>query len=125
MVSTLVSIIVLGSLGLLWLEGARARELAVSISKAACQKEGYQLLDDSVYLQRIGLRWTACGLRFRRMYRFEYSVEGTLREAGYILLLGSQLESVHIKGRDTIEQPTATEEEAAAEAKIIPFPRRK
>ena len=72
MVSTLAAIIILGLLAMACLEAARARELAVGISRAACDKERYQLLDDSVYLQRVGLRWTPLGLRFRRMYRFDY-----------------------------------------------------
>jgi len=94
MLSSLASIIVLGLLAMLWLSGARAREMAVAISRKACDGEGYQLLDDSVALQRIGLRWTG-------MYRFEYSIDGTLREIGYVILLGYQLESVHIRGRHT------------------------
>jgi len=126
MLSTLASIIILGLLAMLWLSGARAREMAVAISKTTCKREGYQLLDDSVALQRIGLRWTAQGIRFRRMYRFDYSIEGTLREIGYVILLGYHLESIHIRGRHTFEQDTAEEEKSDSEekpaAKVITFP---
>jgi len=126
MLSSLASIIVLGLLAMLWLSGARAREMAVAISRKACDGEGYQLLDDSVALQRIGLRWTAQGIRFRRMYRFEYSIDGTLREIGYVILLGYQLESVHIRGRHTFEQRAEKEVKPGPEekpaAKVIPFP---
>jgi len=122
MLSTLASILALGLVALAWFSGARARETAVSIGRAACDKEGYQLLDDSVALQRFALRWTRSGLRMRRMYRFEYSVEGTLRETGYVLLLGQQLESVHIQGRNTFEQEPRKQEEVRPAAKVIPFP---
>ena len=126
MLSTLASIIVLGLLALLWLAGARAREMAVRIGRTACDREGYQFLDDSVALQRLGLRWTTQGMRFRRMYRFEYSIDGTLREVGYVILLGNHLESIHIRGRHTFEQAAEKDREAAAEekpaAKVIPFP---
>ncbi len=126
MASTLAAIIVLGLITMFWLESARARELAVGISRAACDKERYQLLDDSVYLQRFALRWTAEGLRFRRMFRFDYSIDGSLRESGYVLLLGKQLEAVHIKGRHTIEQEKIVAEmpETTPSAEIIPFPKK-
>lgn len=125
MLSTLASITILGLLALLWLSGARAREQAAAISRKACEREGYQLLDDSVALQRVGLRWTSQGLRLRRMFRFDYSIDGTLRETGYVLLLGQQLESVHIRGRHTFEQEDGASAEDHGEkpaAKVIPFP---
>ena len=128
MASTLAAIIILGLITMFWLESARARELAVGISRAACDKERYQLLDDSVYLQRFALRWTAEGLRFRRMFRFDYSIDGSLRESGYVLLLGKQLEAVHIKGRHTIEQEKTAAETPettpSPSAEIIPFPKK-
>ena len=96
MTSTLILLILLFALAMLWLEGARARELAIGISKAACKQQGLQLLDDTVFLERIGLRWTTGGLRFRRMFRFEYSTEGTLRQNGYVILIGPQLELIHL-----------------------------
>ncbi|BAO43405.1 DUF3301 domain-containing protein [Thiolapillus brandeum] len=104
MTSTLFAIFFLGLAVIFWMNAARARELAVGISRAACNRERYQLLDDSVYLQRVGLRWTPSGLRFRRMYRFDYSVNGSLRDSGYVLLIGNQLEAVHLQGKHTIEQ---------------------
>ena len=130
MASTLAAIIILGLIVMFWLEAARARELAVGISRAACEKEGCQLLDDGVYLQRFALRWTSAGLRFRRMYRFDYSIDGNLRQSGYVLLLGSQLEAVHIQGRHTIEQERGQTEEhpektEAKSAEVIPFPKKR
>ncbi|HIE55199.1 MAG TPA: DUF3301 domain-containing protein [Chromatiaceae bacterium] len=125
MLSTLASIMILGLLTMLWLSGARTRELAVAIGRKACEREGYQLLDDSVALQRLGLRWTSQGLRLRRMYRFEYSIDGTLRETGYVLMLGHKLESIHILGRHTFEQEKEAAPDGSGEkpaAKVIPFP---
>ncbi len=122
MFSTLISIAVLGLAGLLWYQGAHAREAALAFGRSACEREGYQLLDDSMALARFSLRWTPDGLRMRRMYRFEYSVQGTLRETGYVLLLGTELESVHIRGHHTIEQEGTENGEARSAAKVIPFP---
>ena len=56
MTSALILLILVFLLVLLWLDGARARELAIGISKAACKRQGFQLLDDTVSLQRLGLR---------------------------------------------------------------------
>jgi len=100
MTSTLILLILLFVLAMLWLDGARARELAIGISKAACRQQGLQLLDDTVFLERIGLRWTTVGLRFRRMFRFEYSTEGTMRQNGYIILIGAQLELIHLQNEE-------------------------
>jgi hypothetical protein len=104
MTSTLILLIVIFVLALLWLDGARARELAIAISKAACKRQGLQLLDDTVFRERIGLRWTPRGLRFRRMFKFEYSTEGTLRQSGYILLIGAELELIHLQNES--QDPT-------------------
>jgi len=128
--STLAAIIILGLIVIFWMEAARARELAAGISRAACEKERYQLLDDGVYLQRFALRWTPAGLRFRRMYRFDYSIDGALRQSGYVLLLGTQLEAVHIQGRHTIEQESTPVEAHSEKAKtkgaeVIPFPKKR
>lgn len=97
MTSTLILLVLMFVLAMLWLDGARARELAIGISKAACKQQGLQLLDDTVFLERIGLRWTTGGLRFRRMFRFEYSTEGTMRQHGYIILVGPQLELIQLQ----------------------------
>ncbi|WP_456444883.1 DUF3301 domain-containing protein [Thiolapillus sp.] len=129
MIATLFAILLLGLIIIFWMNAARAREFAVGISRAACNRERYQLLDDSVYLQRVGLRWTTSGLRFRRMYRFDYSANGSLRDSGYVLLLGNQLEAVHLQGRHTIEQemqkshsePSPPETDIPA-GNVIPFP---
>ena len=97
MTTTLILLILLFVLAMLWLDGARARELAIGISKAACKQQGLQLLDGTVFLERIGLRWTTGGLRFRRMFRFEYSTEGTMRQNGYIILRGAQRELIQLQ----------------------------
>lgn len=82
--------LVLG-VGWLWLDGARAREMAVGLAQRACEERGVQLLDQAVALRRLGLRWRAQGLRIRRVYRFEFSEEGVGRRTGYLVLLGLDL----------------------------------
>lgn len=129
MSTTLIALIILFVVALLWLDGARARELATAISRAACKRQGFQLLDDSVYLQRIGIRWTDQGLRLRRMFRFEYSMEGTLRQTGHILLLGTVLEAIHISAK---QAPESSQQEDNVPSmndtpggNVVPFNKRK
>lgn len=91
---TLFILALLVLLVFMWLDGARAREIAVGISNAVCKKNDWQLLDQSVSLRRFGLRWGNQGVRFRRMFGFEYSSEGVERRTGYVVLLGKNLEYV-------------------------------
>ncbi|MCB1642081.1 MAG: DUF3301 domain-containing protein, partial [Xanthomonadales bacterium] len=42
----------------LWLDGARARELAIGLAKSYCEKHDLQFLDETVALSRMALRWT-------------------------------------------------------------------
>jgi hypothetical protein len=88
-------LLVLGG-GWLWLDGARAREMAVGLAQRACRERGVQLLDQAVALRRISLRWRRQGIRVRRVYRFEFSEEGVGRRTGYLVLSGLQLEDLSL-----------------------------
>ena len=79
-----------------WRDSLRVREIATHISRSACQSHGVQFLDQTVALRRIGLRWLRVGLRFRRVYEFDYSLEGSGRMTGYIVMLGNQTETLRI-----------------------------
>lgn len=76
----------------LWLDSARAREMATEVARSMCRKRGLQFLDDTVGLQRVGLRWTHSGLRLRRMFGFDFSVEGAGRRSGWLILVGTSVE---------------------------------
>jgi hypothetical protein len=75
-----------------WLDSARSREQAVRHCTRACRDRGVQFLDQTVALTRLGLAWSPRGLRLRRSYRFDFSVEGVERHSGEIRMLGTQLE---------------------------------
>ncbi|MEW7980466.1 MAG: DUF3301 domain-containing protein [Candidatus Sedimenticola endophacoides] len=89
---TLLTLLLFGALIWFWLDSARARELAVGICGESCQHEGLQFLDQTVVLKRLGLRWTAQGVRLRRTFQFDYSEQGDERRSGQIVLVGIQLE---------------------------------
>jgi len=61
-----------------------------------CAHYGFQFLDGTAALSRIGVRWTRQGLRLRRQFRFEYSEAGIGRHTGHITLLGTDLEDASL-----------------------------
>jgi hypothetical protein len=87
-----------------WLDSLRAREIATGICRAACERRNVQFLDQTVALSRLGIRWPAQGMRFRRVYRFDFSEEGIGRRTGHLILLGQELEEI------SLGLPSATED---------------
>jgi len=96
LIDHLLALLVVLSIGWLWLDGARAREMAVGLAQRACRERGVQLLDQAVALRRVGLRWYRRGLRIRRVYRFDFSEEGVGRRTGYLVLGGLVLEDLSL-----------------------------
>lgn len=96
---TLLNLLLFGALIWFWLDSARARELAVGICGESCQHEGLQFLDQTVVLKRLGLRWTAQGVRLRRTFQFDYSEQEDERRSGQIVLVGIQLEVLRFEPR--------------------------
>jgi hypothetical protein len=78
-------------IGWFWLDSLRAREIATGICRAACEHHQVQLLDQTVALRRLAVRWPPQGLRFRRVYRFDFSEEGLGRRTGHVTMLGQDL----------------------------------
>lgn len=82
----------------LWSDSLRARERAVSAGRAACERYGVQLLDDTVAFARLRLGRDEDGrLRLRRTYSFEFSETGDNRRHGAIVMLGAQLEELQLE----------------------------
>ena len=90
--SALINLALLALVVWFWLDSARAREIATGICKTGCQQRGLQFLDQTVALRRISLRRTPQGMRFRRLFRFDFSEEGVGRRSGHIALVGISLE---------------------------------
>ncbi|MBT3048013.1 MAG: DUF3301 domain-containing protein [gamma proteobacterium symbiont of Ctena orbiculata] len=95
--STLNLLIVLLALIWFWRDSLRVREIAIQISRSACQSHGVQFLDQTVALHRLGVRWLRSGLKLRRVYEFDYSLEGSGRRTGYLVMLGRENVSLHIE----------------------------
>lgn len=83
----------LGLLAWFWLDSLRAREIATGSMKEVCRRRGVQFLDDTVALARLGLRRDASGrLRWRRTYRFDFTLTGAERRGGTVTMLGAGVE---------------------------------
>ncbi|MCF6282537.1 MAG: DUF3301 domain-containing protein [Candidatus Polarisedimenticolaceae bacterium] len=76
------------------------------MAKLRCQKHQLQFLDQTVALEAIRVRWTTRGIRLRRAYRFDYSLEGVEREQGMITMIGSRFESIDIPQLERIKDIT-------------------
>jgi hypothetical protein len=126
MINNLLPLLALLLVAWIWLDGARAREFATTLARRYCEHRGLQFLDDTVSLARIGIRWTEQGLRLRRMYRFDFSLEGVGRRTGHVLMLGTSLEIID-DGLPRPAQPPPEEAEPrrSEDGKVIPFRRPK
>ncbi len=83
---------------LLWVDSLRARERAVAAGRTACQRYELQFLDDTVSIARIRLARNENGdLRIVRTYTFEFSDTGNNRRQGAIVMLGAELQDMHLE----------------------------
>jgi hypothetical protein len=82
-------------LGWLWFDSMRARERALEAAARACERDGLQLLDDTVECVSLRLARSNRGhVVLRRIYRFEFSDSGDSRRGGSIVMLGGRVESL-------------------------------
>ena len=91
-----IVLIVVGAL--LWADSLRARERALHAGREACRRYELQFLDDTVSFSRIRLGRNEDGeLRIARTYTFEFSDTGNNRRQGAIVMLGGELQDLHLE----------------------------
>lgn len=94
----IVDLVVIGlalAAALYLFSATRVRELAVQAVRRAARDGDFQLLDDSVSLQRVSLSRDGGGRwRVWRQYRFDYSYDGVRRESGAVVMLGKRLQAL-------------------------------
>lgn len=87
-----------GGLCLYFLAAVRIRELALQHVARASERDDFQLLDQTVHIQRLSLSRDETGRwRIWRQYRFEYSYDGVERRQGHVIMLGNKLQAVVIR----------------------------
>jgi len=81
-----------------WLDSLRARERAVQAGRAACRRHDLQFLDETVSFEKLRMARDAEGqLRIARTYTFEFSDTGNNRRQGAIVMLGGDLQDLHLE----------------------------
>jgi len=94
----LAAIVAIGGGILLWTDSLRARERAVRAGRSACERYDLQFLDDTVSFARIRLARNEEGeLRIARTYTFEFSDTGNNRRQGAIVMLGGEVQDLHME----------------------------
>jgi hypothetical protein len=93
MTATLFVLLFIAAAVFAWSATRGAAEAARRHGHLACQRAGVQLLDQTVALERIGLRRDGNGrLRLLSRYSFDYSPDGVNRFRGSMALLGAELQ---------------------------------
>jgi uncharacterized protein DUF3301 len=83
---------------LLWTDSLKARERAVRAGRSACERYELQFLDDTVSFARMRLARNDDGeLRIARTYTFEFSDTGNNRRQGAIVMLGGEVQDLHLE----------------------------
>lgn len=104
--------VVVGLVVWLWQWSVATRERVLAISSRVCRKLGLQQLDETAALRRMAFARNEDGrLCVRRVYGFEFSINGADRHVGEVALLGAQIESIvleHPDGQIVVDAATAT-----------------
>jgi hypothetical protein len=89
-----------GALSVFFLEAIRVRELAIQAVLRASEQDDFQLLDQTVHLQRLSLSRNDKGnWSLWRQYRFDYSYDGVERRQGHVIMLGKKLQALVVSER--------------------------
>lgn len=108
--SDLIPFFVIAALVWFWFDGLKVRETAISVTRAACARRGVQFLDETVALRRLRTARNTHGqLVWRRIYGFEYSLNGVDRYQGTILLHGNTAQMVDIHVPMGLDDPMCVE----------------
>jgi len=92
------AIILIVAVGLFWVDSLRARERALAAGRAACERNGLQLLDETVAGAGLRLARNDEGeLRIRRVFVFEFSDNGNNRRRGSVVVLGAAVQDLYIE----------------------------
>jgi hypothetical protein len=103
--------VVVGVAVWLWQWSVATRERVLAISARVCRELGLQQLDETAALRRMEITRSDGHLKLRRVYGFEFSLNGADRHLGEVSLLGGELEWVlleHPDGQIVVDAATAT-----------------
>lgn len=97
-----LALFALGAAGLFFFSAIRVRELAIQAVAQASRRDDFQLLDQTVHIQRMSLNRDVSGRwRVWRQYRFDYSLDGVERRQGHVMMLAKQVQAVVVSDATT------------------------
>ncbi len=82
----------------IWHDSMQVREIANKIAHDACKRQSLQILDGTVALAATKPRFSG-GMRIERTYVFDYTIDGTGRLRGFIIMRGHVLEHLGLDAR--------------------------
>ena len=88
------TLLLLAALGAWWSSATRAREFAREYARRFCQRQDWQLLDQTVALSFMRPTRQSGQWQWRRLYRFEFSPDGGDRRRGELVMFGHRLASL-------------------------------
>jgi len=91
---TFGAMLLLGFFILWWYSAMKARDRARDVARRFCERQGWQLLDQTVALSSMRPARADDRLQWRRRYRFDFSPDGGQRRGGELTLLGNRLERI-------------------------------
>ncbi|MGZ5026665.1 MAG: DUF3301 domain-containing protein [Methylobacter sp.] len=81
-----------------WVDGQKAKEVALKAVRRHCLNLEVQMLDEYVALNSIRLKKDSKGkIRVRRTFLFEFSSTGSERYNGICIMLGRRVESIQME----------------------------
>lgn len=83
-------------IGLFWWRGNQARVEATDGAKKQCHRHGFQFLDGTVSMHRLGMQRVNGRLSFYRVFRFEYADQQMQRWAGYVMIRAPGVAMFHM-----------------------------
>lgn len=93
--SMLVGLCLAAAIAWFWHDSLGVRELANQAAMESCERLKLQFLDGTVAFARLWLtRGIGGRLTLRRTYVFDYTADSIARRQGFVVLLGSRVESV-------------------------------
>lgn len=93
----ILSLLILAAAAWLWLDSLKARDAGMAAARAACEREGLQLLDDTVAIASLKTARNDDGqIVLQRTYAFEYSDTGDNRRRGSVILLGHRVTVINV-----------------------------
>lgn len=92
--SALTLLCLAGLIAWFWQDSLAARESANAAAMEACRRLGLQFLDGTAAFVRLSPARESGRLKLRRTYVFDYTANSIERRQGFVVLIGSRVESV-------------------------------